>query len=102
MDARSNEPTPAELASELGALGTGLGILSFTFFPFALPALVLTLVLVLPLIVLAVPALATWLLVRGVARLLGRRPAFPDESRRAEASGRSRPAPVHRDAMMRL
>ena len=72
MDARSNETTPAELISEVGALATGLGTLSFMLFPLALPALLFALVLVLPLILLAGPVLAAWLLVRGVARLLGK------------------------------
>jgi hypothetical protein len=72
MDARSNRTSPAELASEASSLLAGLGILSVALFPFALPGLVLALVLALPLIVLAPPALVTWLLVRGVARMLGR------------------------------
>jgi hypothetical protein len=72
MDARSNRTSPAELASEASSLLAGLGILSVALFPFALPGLVLALVLVLPLIVLAPPALAIWLLVRGVVRLVGR------------------------------
>jgi hypothetical protein len=72
MDARSNGTSPAELVSEVGAVATGLGVLSVMLFPLAVPALVLTLVLVLPLIVLAAPLLAAWLLVRGVARLLGK------------------------------
>jgi hypothetical protein len=71
MDARSNRTSPAELASEASSLLAGLGILSVALFPFALPGLVLALVLALPLIVLA-PPVATWLLARGVARLLGR------------------------------
>ena len=72
MNARSNGTSPAELASEASSLLAGLGILSVTLFPFALPGLVFALALALPLIVLAPPALAIWLLVRGVARLLGR------------------------------
>jgi hypothetical protein len=72
MDARSNGTSPAELASEASSLLAGLGILSVALFPFAVPGLVLALVLVLPLIVLAPPALAIWLLVRVVGRLVGR------------------------------
>lgn len=72
MDARSNRTSPAELASEASSLLAGLGILSVALFPFAVPGLVLALVLALPLIALAPPALVIWLLVRGVARLLGR------------------------------
>jgi hypothetical protein len=72
MDARSNRTSPAELASEASSLLAGLGILSVALFPFAVPGLVLALLLVLPLIVLAPPALAIWLLVRVVGRLVGR------------------------------
>lgn len=72
MEARSNGISPAELASETSTLLAGLGIVSVALFPFAVPALVLGLVLVLPLIVLAPPVLAIWLLVRGVTRLMRR------------------------------
>jgi hypothetical protein len=85
MDARSNGTSPAELVSEVGAVATGLGVLSVMLFPLALPALLVTLVLVLPLIVLAGPILAAWLLVRGVRRLLGRRRTASDEHRRPKA-----------------
>jgi hypothetical protein len=68
MDARKDESDLGQLASEAGGLMTGLGILSTTFFPFALPAVVMTLPLVIPLVVLAVPAALLWLLVRGVIR----------------------------------
>jgi hypothetical protein len=89
MDTRSNETSPADLAAEVGALGTGLGILSTTFFPLALPALAFGLLLVLPLILLALPALAVWLLVRGVSRLLGRHRAASTESRRVYGVNRN-------------
>ena len=79
MNARSNRTSPAELASEASSLLAGLGIISVVLFPFALPGLVLALVLALPLIVLAPPALAIWLLVRGIAWLLRRaRPSSAD------------------------
>jgi lysozyme family protein len=85
MDARINETSTADLAGEVGALATGLGILSTTFFPLALPALAFALLVALPLIVLALPAVTIWLLARGVARLLGHRRAASDDNRRAEA-----------------
>jgi hypothetical protein len=77
MDARRNGISTAELASEASTLLGGLGILSVALFPFAVPALVLGFVLVLPLIVLVPPVLAIWLLVRGVARLLRRTRSRP-------------------------
>jgi membrane protein implicated in regulation of membrane protease activity len=54
MDERSHTTSPAELADEVGALTTGLGIITFQFFPFALPLLVLVIG---PLAVLAVAGL---------------------------------------------
>jgi hypothetical protein len=42
---------PAEAVSELGGLSTGLGIISMTLFPFAIPGLLL----VLPVVVLMIP-----------------------------------------------
>jgi hypothetical protein len=57
-----------EVQSELGGLMTGLGVITMTWFPFALPALVMAAVLLVPLVVLAVPAALIWLLVRGVRR----------------------------------
>jgi hypothetical protein len=64
MDAHRNDL--GELASEAGGLMTGLGVISMTWFPFALPALVMVAIVALPLVVLALPAAAVWLLVRGV------------------------------------
>jgi hypothetical protein len=69
MDLNSNETDLGEMASEVGGLMTGLGVISMTWFPFALPALVMAAILALPLVVLGLPALAIWLLVRGVRRL---------------------------------
>jgi hypothetical protein len=40
MNGHPAGPPPADVASEGNALATGLGIITFTFFPFALPALV--------------------------------------------------------------
>jgi hypothetical protein len=73
MNAHNDGTSLADLASEVGGLTTGLGVLSFMWVPFAIPALLLGLLLVLPLILLAPPLLAAWLLVRGVGRLIGRR-----------------------------
>jgi hypothetical protein len=70
MDTRRNGITPAELASEGSGLLAGLGIISMALFPLALPALIIALPLALPLIVVLPPALAIWLLARGVRRLV--------------------------------
>jgi hypothetical protein len=40
MNGHPAGPPPADVASEGNALATGLGIITFTFFPFAVPALV--------------------------------------------------------------
>jgi hypothetical protein len=66
MEARRNEISPGDLASEAGGMMTGLGVLSVMWVPFAVPALVMGLVLVLPLLLLAPPLLAGWLLVRSI------------------------------------
>jgi len=65
---------------------TGLGVITMTWFPFALPGLVLAVALVLPLLVLALPAALIWLLARGVSRLLRRR-ATPDQAVAGARSG---------------
>jgi hypothetical protein len=65
---------------------TGLGVITMTWFPFALPGLVLAVALALPLLVLALPAALIWLLVRGVSRLLGRG-AAPDQAAAGAGSG---------------
>jgi len=69
MDQNSNETDLGEMASEMGGLMTGLGVISMTWFPFALPALVMAAILAVPLVVLGLPALAVWLMVRGARRL---------------------------------
>jgi hypothetical protein len=79
MDAHSTETAPGELVSEVGGLMTGLGIISMTLFPFALPLIILTAVVALPLLVLGLPALGLWLLVRGVTALMRRRSAAGEE-----------------------
>jgi hypothetical protein len=83
MDQNSNETDLGEMASEMGGLMTGLGVISMTWFPFALPALVMAAVLAVPLVVLGLPALAVWLMVRGVRRLAaGARRSRPTDSPR--------------------
>jgi hypothetical protein len=78
MDERSQTPSPAELADEVGALTTGLGIITFQFFPFALPGIVLVVgplaVLALAGLVLALPILVPLWLARRVLRAVRRRP----------------------------
>ena len=89
MTARRNEISPAELTSEAGGLMTGLGVLTVMAAPFAVPGLLLALLLALPLIALGLPLLAAWLLVRGVARLVHRtRPASAGEQADARAERR--------------
>lgn len=83
MHAPHEAPSSAGLATEVGDLSTGLGILTMTLFPFALPGLLLALALALPLALLAAPlalgAVAVWLLARllvlplRLARALGER-----------------------------
>ena len=92
MDARSTEIAPAELASEVGALATGLGIISMTLFPFALPLIILTAVVALPVLVLGLPVLGLWLLARAVTRLI-RRPGAEGEEPAASTAPRG---PVRR------
>jgi hypothetical protein len=70
-------PSSVDLATEANGLATGLGILTFSFFPFALPALVfvvapLALVAVVGL-VLALPFVVPVLLVRAVRRRQSRK-----------------------------
>jgi hypothetical protein len=79
MDAHRNETSLADVAAELGALSVGAGVLAVPFLPLAIPALLFGLLLAVPLGVLAIPVVAIWLLVRGVARLLGRRRPAPRE-----------------------
>lgn len=69
MDTRGNRISSEELVSEVSGLLTGLGVISIALFPFAVPLLALTLVLALPVVLLAIPALALWLCVRSVSWL---------------------------------
>ena len=64
MTARSNEASAADLATEVGGLATGLGMVTMIFFPFALPCLLLALPLLLPLIPLVLVAGLVYLLAR--------------------------------------
>jgi hypothetical protein len=54
MDANNESPSAADLASEAGALSTGLGILTIQLVPFAMPLIVLTIA---PLAVVALAGL---------------------------------------------
>ena len=86
MDAPRAQLSTSEVALEAGNWMVGLGVISMTLFPFALPGLVLALVLVLPALPLALVALVIWLLARIILlplRLLRRRRAaasLPDEA----------------------
>jgi hypothetical protein len=73
-------PSSADVATELGNLLVGLGILTMTLMPFALPGLLLGLLLVLPLLPLALLILPFWL-ARLATRALRRRlgGAWPTE-----------------------
>jgi hypothetical protein len=64
MNARRSGPSAEDLATEANGLATGLGILTMTFFPFALPGLLLALPLLLPVIPLLLVAGVGYLLVR--------------------------------------
>ncbi len=81
--------------SGIAAAATGLGVLTFAFFPFALPILILTvaatLPLVLPLVVVAAVAAllrGTWLGMRAAGR--GIRRHWPSRTRRRHTTDRSR------------
>jgi hypothetical protein len=81
MDAPRAQLSTSEVASEASGLLAGLGIITMALFPFALPGLLLALLLVLPVVPLVLVALVVWLLAR-ILRLplrlvrtrLGRRP----------------------------
>jgi hypothetical protein len=84
MDAASTQPSPADVATEVGSLSAVLGIVTMALFPFAIPALVLVipavLLVVVPLLpvavvggLLAVPVILTRLLLGGLRRARSRR-----------------------------
>ncbi len=85
MDAPRAQLSTSEVALEAGSWMVGLGVISMALFPFALPALVLALVLVLPALPLALVALVIWLLARIILLPL-RRLRSRSSSRRAAAS----------------
>ena len=97
------ETQAARAETAVGIIGvlTGLGVLTFALFPFALPILILLAVSAIPLLPIAVLGavlVAGWLVVRALVRLLssrarsGRaRAGAPD--RRAGRFRRSAPAP---------
>jgi hypothetical protein len=64
MDAPRAQLSTSEVALEAGNWMVGLGVITMALFPFALPGLVLALLLVLPAIPLALVALVVWLLAR--------------------------------------
>jgi hypothetical protein len=64
MSAHHPPPSSAEIAMEGSSLLAGLGVITMALFPFALPGLLLALLLVLPLIPVALVAVAVLLLAR--------------------------------------
>ena len=56
MPGKSDDPSMGEVLDELGALGVGLGILTFALFPLSVPIILLTLVLAVPLVAVALVA----------------------------------------------
>ena len=64
MDAPRAPLSTSDVASEASGLLAGLGIITMALFPFAMPGLLLALLLVLPAIPLALVALVVWLLAR--------------------------------------
>jgi hypothetical protein len=78
MDANSEHPSAADLADEAGGLVVGLGLLTMTLFPFAVPLLILVIgplaVVGLAVAVLAIPILLPlWLGRLALRALRGRR-----------------------------
>ena len=64
MASHHQTPTAADLVTEAGGLGTGFGIILVALFPFAVPGLLLGILLLLPLAPLALLLPAIWLLRR--------------------------------------
>jgi hypothetical protein len=81
MDAPRAQLSTSEVAFEAGNWMVGLGVITMTLFPFALPGLVLAAVVLLPALPLALVALVIWLLSRIIVVPLRRL-----RSRRADAS----------------
>ena len=102
MNARHEAPSPGDLADEVGGLTVGLGIITMTLSPFALPGLVLVLPLVLPLVPVLLVGGAVYLLARVILlpMRLARRAwqawirshgAAPQSSRHTHSRARRRP-----------
>jgi hypothetical protein len=70
MPVPRSDPSSADVATEVNGLSTGLGIITMTFFPFALPGLLLALPLVLLVAPLALVGLVGYLVVRILVLLL--------------------------------
>jgi hypothetical protein len=70
MSTHRDGPSPDELATELNGLATGLGIITMTWFPFALPGLLLALPFLLPVIPLVLVGGVIYLLVRALRLLV--------------------------------
>jgi hypothetical protein len=66
MNARHEAPSGADLAAEASGLAVGLGIITMTLSPLALPGLLLALPLVLPLVPLVLAGGAVYLLARAL------------------------------------
>jgi hypothetical protein len=76
MSPKRETPSAADVTTELGNVLVGLGILTMQLMPFAIPGLLLGLLLVLPLLplgVLFLPLWLAWLATRALRRRLGGR-----------------------------
>jgi hypothetical protein len=69
MHPKHETPSAADVSSELSNILVGLGILTIQFMPFAIPGLLLGLLLVLPLLPLALLILPFWLASRATRAL---------------------------------
>jgi hypothetical protein len=78
MHSTRDAPTAADLTTELSNSMVGLGILTMQIMPFAIPGLLLGLLLVLPLlplVLLILPIWLAWRATRAVRRLIHRSPS---------------------------
>jgi hypothetical protein len=110
MNPRRDAPSAADLASEANGLATGLGMLTMIYTPFALPALLLALPLVLPLSPLLIVAGIGYLLfrllllpIRLIRSAWQRRPHASSSAAEHQLSSgpRSQPAPIGTPATRR-
>jgi hypothetical protein len=83
MHPNRETPAAADVATELGSVLVGLGILTMQVMPLALPGLILLLPLVLPLLAIGLVILPFWLVGRAVRGLARREPREPEPARRA-------------------